>query len=82
MPPRGSVHILRTKFLFEGGYYERIKIQNFAPSPVSLPLCFLFEADFADIFEVRGTKRQRRGEKLNGIVDEKSITIKYNLMPG
>ncbi|MDL1972912.1 MAG: amylo-alpha-1,6-glucosidase [Deltaproteobacteria bacterium] len=74
---RGSVHILRTKFLFEGGYYERIKIQNFAPSPVSLPLCFLFEADFADIFEVRGTKRQRRGEKLNGIVDEKSITIRY-----
>lgn len=74
---RGSVHILRTKFLFEGKYYEQINIQNFAPLSACLPFSFVFEADFADIFEVRGAKRKRRGERLEETIDEKSVTHRY-----
>src|SRR5690606_36652522 len=32
--------------------------------PVEAPIGFRFDADFADIFEVRGLRRERRGERL------------------
>ena len=36
---------------------------NFTSSKVSLFLSYEFDADFVDIFEVRGTKRERRGQQ-------------------
>ncbi|MDL1969429.1 MAG: amylo-alpha-1,6-glucosidase [Candidatus Desulfofervidaceae bacterium] len=80
--PRGSLHILRSKFLYEGGYYERIKIQNFAPFPITLPFSFTFAADFADIFEVRGTKRKTKGEFLKGILDKNKVVLRYKGLDG
>ncbi|HDD35615.1 MAG TPA: amylo-alpha-1,6-glucosidase, partial [Candidatus Desulfofervidus auxilii] len=55
--PKGSIHIFRSKFLFEGSYYECMNVQNFAPFRVNLSISIVFDADFADIFEVRGVKR-------------------------
>lgn len=62
--PRGTLHIYRTKFLTEDSCYERITVHNFGESTVDIELSFEFEADFADIFEVRGEKRPRHGEVL------------------
>ena len=36
-----------------------------------------FEADFADLFEVRGMNRERRGERLPAVADGDSITLSY-----
>jgi len=80
--PRGSIHVLRSKFLFEGGYYECIKIQNFALFPISLPFSIAFDADFADIFEVRGVRRERRGERLKATVREGSVILGYRGLDG
>lgn len=60
--PQGSLHIFRSKFLWDGCCYERLQIRNFAPEMLSTSLCIHFEADFVDIFEVRGFRRERRGE--------------------
>jgi glycogen debranching enzyme len=60
--PRGTLHVLRYKFIWNNVYYERIRIHNYAFSPVNTSISIAFGADFADIFEVRGQQRERRGE--------------------
>jgi glycogen debranching enzyme len=59
--PRGLVHIYRGKFLSENGCLEKLAVHNFADITVALELTFTFVADFWDIFEVRGNRRERRG---------------------
>ncbi|PYS37943.1 MAG: amylo-alpha-1,6-glucosidase [Acidobacteria bacterium] len=59
--PRGTIHIFRSKFLWEGICYERLRISNFGLIPAHVHIAVEFDADFADIFEVRGARRTRRG---------------------
>jgi glycogen debranching enzyme len=58
---RELVHINRLIFLWGGAAYERLLVHNFALEPYALTLGIHFAADFADLFEVRGEKRNRRG---------------------
>ena len=57
----GTIHISRTKVLWDGACHERIELRNFGEKPVTLPVSVRFAADYADIFEVRGLQRPRRG---------------------
>ena len=41
-----------------------------------------FNADYADIFEVRGTKRPRKGQKLDPVVDGNTATLAYQGLDG
>src|SRR4029079_14874448 len=41
-----------------------------------------FDADFADIFEVRGTKRARRGQRLDDVVEGQRVTLGYQGLDG
>ena len=79
---RGSVHIFRSKFIFEGTYYERITIQDFSWSPVSLRFAIEFDADFADIFEVRGTTREKRGAPPAVTVESDTVEFEYHGLDG
>jgi len=80
--PKGSLHILRTKFLLDGTYYERVELQNFAPFPIEASFSFLFDADFADIFEVRGTRRERRGRRTEEVLDRRTVLFRYEGLDG
>ena len=62
--PRGEIHILRSRVLFNGGYSERIRVSNHALQPLEVPLTVSFDADYADVFEVRGTRRLQRGRRI------------------
>jgi glycogen debranching enzyme len=75
--PRGTVHIYRTKFLAEASCYDKITLHNYGQAPVDVELSFAFDADYADIFEVRGQKREHRGEILPESVERSSITLAY-----
>ena len=55
------LHIVRTIFLWRGTAYQRIGLQNHGDRLASLDLTLLFDNDFADLFEVRGERRPRRG---------------------
>jgi glycogen debranching enzyme len=55
------LHIVRTIFLWRGSAYQRIGLQNHGENPASFDLTLQFDNDFADLFEVRGEKRPRRG---------------------
>jgi glycogen debranching enzyme len=62
--PRGEIHVIRSRVLWQGSCLERIRIANYALRSIELPITLTFDADFADVFEVRGTRRPRRGERL------------------
>src|SRR5215472_5118060 len=66
------LHIVRTIFLWRGTAYQRIGLQNHGDRRASFDVTLLFDSDFADLFEVRGEKRSRRGtgtSKLSGPTD-------------
>jgi glycogen debranching enzyme len=75
--PRGTLHVLRTKFLWHGACYEQFQVVNYGSVPVDLPFRLRFAADFADIFEVRGITREKRGHRQKDVVDEHSVTLSY-----
>jgi glycogen debranching enzyme len=58
---KDTVHILRTIFLWRGTAYQRLGVRNYADRTIDLRLTVLFESDFADLFEVRGARREHRG---------------------
>jgi glycogen debranching enzyme len=61
---KDTVHIRRTTILGEDALFETLDVQNFGNVAVHLRLELGFEADFSDMFEVRGTVRPRRGSML------------------
>ncbi len=58
---KDTVHISRTIYLKDGSLRERMVLTNHGSDSVRFSLSVLFGSDFADIFEVRGIKRERRG---------------------
>ena len=75
--PQGSLHIFRSKFLWNGCCYERVRIRNFSSSVLSFPLRIGFDADFVDIFEVRGFRREKRGERSAEVEGPEVAVIRY-----
>lgn len=75
--PRGVIHLERTRFLWSGQLYERLKITNFSSRDAQLPLTVRFGADFADIFEVQGHVRERRGELLAPEIGVAAVRLAY-----
>ncbi len=55
---------IQRKIVISGSMFEEIQISNYNSIPVSFQLSLSFDADFADIFEVRGFKREKWGQKL------------------
>jgi glycogen debranching enzyme len=80
--PRGTLHIARIKFLWRGVCYERLRVRNYNLAPVNARLSFHFESDFADIFEVRGTRRKQRGKILHALVEDGNALLGYQGLDG
>ena len=75
--PRGTIHLYRSKFLEEGICYEQFRLTNYGLTPVAFSLSFEFGADFADIFEVRGTRRRKKGRFQPPRVEGDQIALNY-----
>jgi glycogen debranching enzyme len=74
---RGTIHVVRSKFLWRDVCYEEFKIVNYGLAPIDVPLRVAIGADFADIFEVRGARRERRGRRLEDRIESDSILLSY-----
>ena len=59
--PKDMLHVVRTLFLWRGAAYQRLRMQNHGDRPFDVRLSLAFASDFADLFEVRGLRRARRG---------------------
>lgn len=79
---RGSVHVLRTKFLWCATCFERIRLCNYSRQPVRLDLALQFAADFLDVFEVRGMRRERRGRLLPPEIADGRVVLGYEGLDG
>jgi len=75
--PRGTLHVYRSKFLAEGICYEQLRLANYGLSPIKAALSLKFGADYADIFEVRGTPRRRKGQLLPAQVNAENVKLSY-----
>jgi glycogen debranching enzyme len=74
---RGDLHIFRTKFLWQATCYETLELANYSLSPIELSFTLQYDADFADIFEVRGIKRRARGHRLADEVAADRVVLGY-----
>jgi len=59
--PQGILHLFRSTFLSGGNCFQQIAVRNYGEGAVDVVLEISFDADYADIFEVRGQRRPRRG---------------------
>jgi glycogen debranching enzyme len=80
--PRGGVHIFRGILLWGGVAYQTLRLRNYTASRIEVPFSLRFDADFADIFEVRGKERPRRGRILTPAVSRDSVTLAYEGLDG
>ncbi len=75
--PRGTLHLCRTRFLWQGTCYERIRVHNYGVEKFPLRLMVAMDADFADLFEARGRQRLRRGWKLKTVRSKTGLVLGY-----
>jgi len=80
--PHGSVHLFRGCILDDGVCHQRLRVHNFSVGEVSFDLNLRLEGDFADVFEVRGTRRSRRGSHDPPETHPDGIALAYHGLDG
>lgn len=75
--PREILHIRRSKFLWDGTCHERLAIHNFDAKAHSCWLSLNFAADFADLFEIRGMQRPKRGDVSSAVIGNSRTIFRY-----
>src|ERR1700720_4561345 len=80
----GTLHTYRTQFLWQGRLQMALRVRNFALTPVEMSFGLEFGADFADIFEVRGEKREHRRLLPEPQLDTRSgkVVLEYEGLAG
>ncbi len=76
--PKGELHLFRAKLLWQGACYEHLRVNHHGTRPLQVRIEMAFDADFIDLFEVRGMERKRRGERLAPHVDPAEIVLPYH----
>jgi glycogen debranching enzyme len=74
---REQIHLHRLRFLWDGACYERLLVRNFSDQELRVNLAVCFDADFADLFEVRGEHRARRGQAGAARIDDATVVLRY-----
>jgi len=79
--PRGAIHVFRSQYLWQGTLYCRTRIFNYGETALDIDATYLFDADFADVFEVRGIHRKQRGRRWND-VEARTVQLSYEGLDG
>jgi glycogen debranching enzyme len=77
-----TIALERLKFLTETACYERIALRNFDTQRHRFQLGITFDADFKDLFEVRGVERLRRGSISSEVIDQSTLELRYAGLDG
>jgi glycogen debranching enzyme len=75
--PENSIHISRNQFIREGVFYEEIICINYAEKECEFDLTLAFDADFKDIFEIRGVERKVSPNKVRFRTDNTCFKFHY-----
>ncbi|MDH6374474.1 glycogen debranching enzyme [Paenibacillus sp. PastF-3] len=60
---RESVEIERTRFIYESALYETFKLTSYYPKAIQFDFSVLLDADFTDMFVIRGFQHGELGSK-------------------
>ncbi len=80
-PPPGSVHLERSTLLTPTACLQQLSFTSYMGGVVTMPLTLFFDADFCDIFEVRGYRRPERGRSVHHCSDD-SLEVVYRGLDG
>ncbi|HEX7045016.1 MAG TPA: amylo-alpha-1,6-glucosidase [Burkholderiales bacterium] len=79
---KSTLHIFRAKLLHASVHYEHLRLYNYDDKPIEVRLRLRFAADYADMFEVRGVSRRRRGRLLPPERGERQLVFAYEGLDG
>jgi glycogen debranching enzyme len=74
--PRNSIRVDRGWVLDGDALYHQLSMRNYGAA-VEIEIDFFYGVDFADVFEVRGLRRARRGQVLNPSVEGNRVELRY-----
>jgi glycogen debranching enzyme len=80
--PAGVLDRERRRLLWAPRVLERVRLVNNGIEDVLLPMSIEYAADFADIFEVRGTPRAARGDLRAPTTDGRRVHFAYTGLDG
>jgi glycogen debranching enzyme len=72
-----TLHVVRSVFLWRNMAYQRFAIRNHGDRTVAVRFAINFDSDFADLFEVRGLQRVRRGVATTGVIGPDEVALSY-----
>jgi len=73
---------LRREQLIQEQFVDRFTLTNFVTHPIDFWIELAFAADFADVFEIRGMRRGRRGTYFLPRVGADSVVFRYRGLDG
>ena len=75
--PENTVHIRRQQLISPEAFFDRLTFLNFNRGLVKLSVELWFDADFADVFEVRGMKREQHGQFYRSVRQGNCLVFAY-----
>ena len=80
--PKAVMHVRRSSFLWDRTWFSRISIVNHGLTPLALSVDLSFDADFRDVFEVRGAHRPARGRLMPARTTDDGLAFEYHGLDG
>jgi glycogen debranching enzyme len=80
--PRGSVEARRQRVVVDDLLEETLRVTNYNIFPIEIDAVYTLDADFADMFEVRGTRRKQRGRILSPRMEDGTMVFAYDGLDG
>lgn len=80
--PQGILHLQRRCFLWRDSLHTCLALRNYGEHTTVVSLSLDYEADFRDIFEIRGYRRHQRGEMLPADVENHGLVLAYRGLDG
>jgi glycogen debranching enzyme len=74
---RESVQIQRKRFIYDDVLYEELQVKNYYPKPVRFELEVEFDADFQDMFMVRGFQTGKVGQRTGQQLENHTLSLAY-----
>ena len=79
---RELIYVNRRQFVWRDAYNELLLVRNFDLEPHVITISLQFAADFADVFEVRGQKRPKRGRRSAECLSPDTVVLRYRGLDG
>lgn len=74
---RESLQLKRKRFIYQNHLYETIAVKSYHPQPIAFQLSLEFDADFKDMFMIRGFQNGKTGAVYERLNEKNCCRIKY-----